>query len=310
MNDKSKEIREIKVTNKNSELLEMKESFNKRWNIIDNEENKNQLKNRCLAIICNSLNNIYGYHGRRETIENFCSEVEITLGISIKENYYDKFDGTKLFKYINALDLNIVSDYNTFMYFLEISLNYDYDYDYEYDSPFVDNELLAKRMAEVLKLSNANVIICKNGDRFELYPIDVPFLSEKLVMDVLSWLDLYPNTKKSFSKALKIKRTPDKYRNIIDELRLSVEFLFKQVFNNNKSLENQKSNIGDFFKENNVSVEISNMYIKLMDLYTTYNNNSAKHNDNVNEIEIDYMIYLTGSFIRFILLIEKNQNKV
>ena len=47
-----------------------------------------------------------------------------------------------------------------------------------------------------------------------------------------------------------------------------------------------------------------------MDLYTTYNNNSAKHNDNVNEIEIDYMLYLTGSFIRFILLIEKNKNRI
>lgn len=52
------------------------------------------------------------------------------------------------------------------------------------------------------------------------------------------------------------------------------------------------------------------MYIKLIDLYATYNNNTAKHNDNVNEIEIDYIIYLTGSFIRFILLIEKNKSKI
>ena len=304
MNDKSKKIKEIKVTNKNSEYLKLKESFNKRWNINDIDENKEQLKNRCLAVICNSLNNIYGYDKRKETIGHFCSEVDIFLGNPVKDDYWDSFDKTRLFRYINSLDLNIVDDYNTFMSFIEFSLNH------EYYLLCIDIKLLAKKLAEALKLSNANVIICKNEERFELYPVDVAFLNDRLVVDVLYWLDSYPNTKKSFSKALKTKRTPDKYRNIIDELRLSVEFLFKQVFNNNKSLENQKSNIGDFFKENNVSVEISNMYIKLMDLYTTYNNNSAKHNDNVNEIEIDYMIYLTGSFIRFILLIEKNKNKI
>lgn len=173
----------------------------------------------------------------------------------------------------------------------------------------MENMLLAKELAESLKLSNANVIICKNGDNYELYPMDVELLSNKLVVDVLSWLNEYPNTKTSFSKALKIKKTPDKYRNIIDELRLSIEFLFQQLFNNNKSLENQKSNLGNYLKENNVSTEISNMYIKLIDLYATYNNNTAKHNDNVNEIEIDYIIYLTGSFIRFILLIEKTNQK-
>lgn len=47
------------------------------------------------------------------------------------------------------------------------------------------------------------------------------------------------------------------------------------------------------------------MYIKLLDLYATYNNNTAKHNAHLNEIEIDYIIYLTDSFIRFILLIKK-----
>ncbi|MBP3597500.1 MAG: hypothetical protein J6J60_08955 [Clostridia bacterium] len=190
------------------------------------------------------------------------------------------------------------------MYFLESALNHNYY------AKSIDNKLLAIRLAEALKLSNANVIICKNENNYELYPIDVEFLSEKLVVDVLSWLHEYPNTKNSFSKALKIKKSPDKYRNIIDELRLSIEFLFKQLFNNNKSLENQKSNIGDYLNANNISVEISNMYVKLLDLYATYNNNTAKHNDNVNEVEIDYIIYLTGSFIRFILLIEKSKFKV
>lgn len=297
-------ITEIKVTDTNSEFIRLKDGFNKRWNILDTEENKNQLKNRCLSVICTALNNIYLYNTRKETIIDFCNNIEILLGLPNSINNWDNFNITKLYKFINSLDLEHSNDYNTFMYFLECTLNYCFYVE------SIDTELLAHKIAEALKLSNANVIICKNEDSYELYPIDVEFLSEKLVVDVLSWLDDFPNTKKSFSKALKINKSPDKYRNIIDELRLSVEFLFKQLFNNNKSLENQKNYIGDYLKENNVSIEISNMYIKLLDLYATYNNNTAKHNDNVNEVEIDYIIYLTGSFIRFILLIEKNKSTI
>lgn len=303
MNNKSK-IKEIKVTNKNSEFIRLQTSFNKRWNIEEKKENKNQLKNRCLAVICNSLNSISEYYSRKPTIDKFCRDIEVLLGIPSSNNNWDNLNSTKLFKYIDSLDINKDEDYNIFMYFLELALNHFYYGEY------VNTNMLAKELAEALKLSNANVIICKNGDNYELYPMDVELLSNKLVVDVLSWLNEYPNTKTSFSKALKIKKTPDKYRNIIDELRLSIEFLFKQLFNNNKSLENQKSNLGNYLKENNVSTEISNMYIKLIDLYATYNNNTAKHNDNVNEIEIDYIIYLTGSFIRFILLIEKNKSKI
>lgn len=301
---KAENIKEIRVTNKNSEYIRLKDGFNKRWNLQDTEENKNQLKNRCLSVICNELNNVYGYDTRKENIVQFCSSIEIILGLPNSNNSWGEFNQTKLYKIINAFDLEHTEDYNTFMYFLESALNHNYY------AKSIDNKLLAIRLAEALKLSNANVIICKNENNYELYPIDVEFLSEKLVVDVLSWLHEYPNTKNSFSKALKIKKSPDKYRNIIDELRLSIEFLFKQLFNNNKSLENQKSNIGDYLKANNISVEISNMYIKLLDLYATYNNNTAKHNDNVNEVEIDYIIYLTGSFIRFILLIEKSKFKV
>lgn len=195
----------------------------------------------------------YGCTDDIETIIHFCNSIEILLGLPNSNNSWDNFNNTKLYKFINSLDLEQTEDYNNFMYFLESTLNHNYFLE------CIDTKLLAIRLAEALKLSNANVIICKNGNNYELYPIDIEFLGEKLVVDVLSWLDEYPNTKKSFSKALKIKKSPDKYRNIIDELRLSIEFLFKQLFNNSKSLENQKNNIGDYLKENNISVEISNM---------------------------------------------------
>ena len=102
-----------------------------------------------------------------------------------------------------------------------------------------------------------------------------------------------------------MEKKENNYRNIIDELRLSLEFFFKQIFNNEKSLENQKNNLGRYMNQKNISAEISNMYIKLIDLYTDYNNHTAKHEDKVEYVEINFMIYLTGNFIRFILLLEQ-----
>ena len=113
-----------------------------------------------------------------------------------------------------------------------------------------------------------------------------------------------------FLKSLKFERKEEFYRNIIDELRLSLELLFQEKFNNKKSLENQASQIGNFLKENNVSIFISNMYIKLIDFYTKYNNDNAKHGDKVSEVEIDYLTYLTGTFMRLILQIEELKNEV
>lgn len=302
---KDETLKEIKITNKNSKYLRIKTGFNKRWNIKDDEEDKEQLKNRCLAVINNYLNSISEYYDRKYEISDFCSEIEIQLGLCSSNNDYDDFSRTKLFRMLNSLDLNTKENYNLFMYFIEIVLNYEYVH-------FEDEEInsFIIRIAEVLKISNANVMVCKNGNNYELYPMDTEFLSGALIVDVLSWLDEFEQSKKSFAKAIRTKRTESNYRGIIDELRLSIELLFKQLFKNEKSLENQTENIGRYFKENNISIEISNMYIKLMDLYTKFNNNNAKHNDNIKEIEIDYMIYLTGNFIRLIVLIEKSKQKL
>lgn len=296
-------IKQIKITPENSRVLKIKNEFNKRWNFNENEENKTQLKNRCLAILNETFNNIFDYSKRKNTINKFCTDIEIILGISVNDNEKSRFISTKLYNNINELDLNLEKDYRNFMYFLELAINHDYLFN-------IEKSKLVTKIAEALKLSNINVIIYKNKEFYELYPSDIEFLSDNLIIDVLYWLNDFPNTKKSFSKAIKIERIEKNYRNIIDELRLSVEFLFKKIFSNEKSLENQIDNIGKYLSANHVSKQITNMYIKLIDYYTKYNNENVKHNDNIAEIEIDYIIYLTGSFIRFILLIEKNELKI
>jgi len=299
---------EIQVAN-NSIYLKRK-AFNKRWNIIESNEDNNQIKVRCLSAITKLLNiakRPYGldmnFYDNVDFLDDYCCEVSMILGIDNKSNSFDKFELKDLYKFLWNLNLNNEDDYNKFLWYVEITLNYDF-------GRYIDNGELVNKVIEALKLSNANVKILKKEDSYELYPIHVEFLDIPLVIDNLIWLDRYDNTKKHFSNAVKMQRTKQNYRNIVDELRFSLESFFQQLFSNRKTLENQKNNVGEFLKNNNISPTISNMYIKLFDLYTIYNNDNAKHGDNITENEVDYLIYLTGSFIRLILQIEEEKMKV
>lgn len=286
-----------------------RELFCKRWNILNKDIDKNKIKIRCLSSISKLINiakrptSFDLDFSNEDFLDDYCCEVSMILGIDNNSNSFNKFELKDLYKYLFKLDLNKDDDFNIFLWYLEITLNYDFGL-------HVKQIVLVNKIADALRLSNANIKILKYKDNYELYPINVDFLDEPLVFDNLVWLSKYAITKEHFSCALKMERKEQNYRNIVDELRFSLETFFQQIFSNKKTLENQKNNIGEFLKTNNISTSISNMYIKLFDLYTIYNNDNAKHGDNVTNQEIDYLIYLTGSFIRLILQIEEARNEV
>ena len=89
-------------------------------------------------------------------------------------------------------------------------------------------------------------------------------------------------------------------RNLIDDLRLSLELLLKELLNNDKPLEKQISDVGQFQKNKGISPETTNMFNTLLDYYGKYQNKYAKHDDNVNEKEIEFIIDLTSTFMKFI----------
>ena len=94
----------------------------------------------------------------------------------------------------------------------------------------------------------------------------------------------------------------------MDDLRFSLEVLVKAILKNSKSLENQKAELGNFLKENGISVEIRNLYTdKILDFYIKYQNNNVKHSENFNEIEVDFIFEQTA--VLMILLIKLDNNK-
>lgn len=309
MKTKEEKILENKQYNSCNDVCSRRESFCKRWNLVDDNKDNNVIKTRCLNVICKILNNASNPSNFAVSLvsgnflNEYCSELSMILGFESGFNSFNRFESKDLYKKILKLDLNDDNNYYLFVWFLEETLNYDFGY-------YITKEELVNKLNEALILSNAKIKILKNGDIYELYPTNIDMLDDYLVFDNINWLNKYPKAKEHFSKAIKLDIVEENYRAIVDELRLSLELLLQQLFLNKKSLENQKNNLGKYFKENNISNEINSMYIKLFDLYALYNNHNAKHNDEIDMLEINYIIYLTGTFISLLVQIEENKIRV
>lgn len=136
---------------------------------------------------------------------------------------------------------------------------------------------------------------------FQLDPRDVPSeVNETLVEETKHWLDAFPDALSVYSQALEKYDHGAFQRNLLDDLRLSLELLLKAIFQNEKSLENQLSFVGAYIKSNGGSGELSNMFLKLLDYYAKYNNTYVKHDDAVIEQEIEFIIEITSSFMKYL----------
>ena len=87
-------------------------------------------------------------------------------------------------------------------------------------------------------------------------------------------------------------------RNVLDDLRLALETLLRGVLGNAKSLENQIGPLGEYVKGKGGSPEFSNMFVKLVEYFTKYQNRYVKHNDGVIEDEVEFIIEITSSFMK------------
>lgn len=135
-----------------------------------------------------------------------------------------------------------------------------------------------------------------------LDPRDTPSeVNETLVDETKHWLDGFPEALSLYCEALKKYEHGAFQRNLLDDLRLSLEKLLRGIFCNTKSLENQISLVGEYIKSNGGSSELANMFVKLLDYYAKYNNSYVKHNDAVIEEEIEFVLEITSSFMKHLV---------
>lgn len=126
-------------------------------------------------------------------------------------------------------------------------------------------------------------------------------LNETLTEETRHWLDSFPNALELYLTAIHKYKHGIFSRNLLDDLRLSLELLLKSVFSNDKSLENQLSQVGYFVANAGGSKEFSNMFAKLLDYYSKYQNTYIKHDDAVVEEEIEFVFEISSSFMRHII---------
>jgi tetratricopeptide (TPR) repeat protein len=228
--------------------------------------------------------------------------------------FLDNYTGSQFIKAVQQTDPDLL-DYMDYIekrrkeeksttkkdYFKDILLSYSDDIklhlfeqflsDYERSSP---NE--AKEIRTILnggKVDIAKAIYAKAVASKEI--------DEILIGDTLKGLEAYPEAHKLYKQALTGFNSGTDERHILDDLRLSVEYFLRSILKNEKTLENQISLLGQFQKEKGISSEISNTFLKLIDLFGKYQNTYVKHHDKVKHSEIEFIFNLTNTFYRFLL---------
>lgn len=73
------------------------------------------------------------------------------------------------------------------------------------------------------------------------------------------------------------------------------------IFKNVKSIENQITNLGEHLNAKGGSKELTNMFVKLVEYYSKYQNTYVKHDDAVIEEEIEFIFEITSSFMKHII---------
>ncbi len=135
----------------------------------------------------------------------------------------------------------------------------------------------------------------------ELSTVTDSDINETLIEETIHWLSDYKDSLKLYEEALQKFQNKIFERNLLDDLRLSLELLLKSVLGNEKSLENQLGEIGTFIQKTNGSKELTNMFVKLIDYFSKYQNSYVKHNDAVIESEIEFIYEMTSSFMKLLI---------
>lgn len=123
----------------------------------------------------------------------------------------------------------------------------------------------------------------------------------EVIAETYHWLKDYPNAFKKYHEGLTKFEANLFERNALDDMRLSLELVVKSLLGNEKSLENQLPEIGARLKEQGISSEIRNMYAKVLEYYTKYQNAYIKHDDRVNKNEMEYIIEITSLMMKFLI---------
>lgn len=249
------------------------------------------------------FNRIIGFLENDSRIQNQMTEKEyfdfcFQIGNKPYDNVYDKsvWDSIiTIFKY-NRQSIKEFLSYYIFYVNCQV----------DYESKEYTKEQLIEVICSCLELSNIPYDLIKEKQNYFIFPKGAEELDQALVSEVLIWLEDYPLSHKAFIKAIKeySKMKDDNASDVADLFRKSLETFFQEFFNSSKTLENIKSEYGNYMKSKGVPKDLSNNFENLLQSYAYFMNGYAKHHDKTNKNVLEYIMYQTGNIIRLVITLK------
>ncbi len=229
-----------------------------------------------------------------EEFNNFC----FNAGIKVVPEYFSSY--AERSKVVFDFFKKETNDLNRFLYYFTILLNAS-----KTNSP--ERKQWQKAISFWASESELAFEFLEDGEKVFILSRGAKELDDALVSQPLEWLKGYPLAHRAFIKALKdySSATEETASEVADSLRKALETFFQEFFYSGKSLENYKSEYGDYLKSHGIPAEITNDFNKLLDSFTNYNNNYAKHHDKSSINVLEYLLYQTGNIIRFLITLKK-----
>ena len=295
-------------------IAEINNNFANRWNIsLDND----RFFNSCIEVIGKIFENKYDNYA---LLEGICHKVCLIIGeINQDREFIKAGSGRSIFldKIYNEYNGEKIKYCHTSLYKLLKRLSNEDEIKFIQAIEIILNSHLNKREKHIIDnfnniLSNRRIRLSYNecNNKYEFYPNNVKELDKVLVDDVLIFLKDFSEAHNQLTEALKMFLENASYRDIVDKVRLALELFLKNYLNNDKSLENQESDLGKLLKNNQVSTEIRNMFHKLMDYFIKLNDNKAKHSEyEFKKCEVEFLLYLVGNFIKLIIESDEEINQ-
>lgn len=273
--------------------------FQKRWNIDSDPSPVGGLtafRNRVLTIVDGGP----AYFILRNKLDNdFCFRLGIATeptsavgGLRLPTEQF--FDGTAIYGALSRTKDDLVQ----FVYSLQVLLWILEEAEYP------EMGALAADLREAAEATpGIEIAVAQRGKGITLYPRGSKLLDDALVNESLEMLQDFPDAQRHFDKALGLRMAKKQhlYRNLLDELRKSLEELVKSLLKNRKSLENNRTGLLKWAKDNGAHPQVASLLSCLLSHYAQYQNDAVKHGENWSHVEVDYMVYLTGSFMWLLL---------
>lgn len=152
--------------------------------------------------------------------------------------------------------------------------------------------------------------VIEDEDGIFVFPKGAIEFDDALVSRPFEWLRKYSSAHTAWVKALKeySDSTEENASEVADKFRKALEAFFQDFFGGQKSLENYKSDYGKYLKEQGVPKEISGNFETLLQSYTQFMNNYAKHRDATSDKVLEYIMYQTGNIIRLLITLRQEES--